>query len=63
LTGKSKKQKPPHTMTTEEVVESLNVDPTKGLTSEEAKRRLEKHGPNIVPIRNPWFRKRLKKRE
>ncbi len=36
-------------MSVEEVLKALNVDPSKGLSEEEAKRRLEQVGPNEIP--------------
>ncbi len=36
-------------MAVEDVLKALNVDPTKGLSEEEAKKRLEQVGPNEIP--------------
>ncbi len=46
------------TMGTSEVVELLQTDPKVGLTSEEAKRRLEKYGPNKLKEnkKKSWIR-------
>ncbi len=41
-------QKAKH-MSVEEVLKYLNVDPKRGLTTEEAKRRLREVGPNEIP--------------
>jgi len=43
--------KPFHTMDVKEVCELLGTDPQKGLSSEEAKRRLGEYGPNEIPER------------
>jgi Na+-exporting ATPase len=39
--------KPAHALTHEELVEELDANTTDGLTTEEAKRRLEEYGPNM----------------
>ncbi|MBP3192879.1 cation-translocating P-type ATPase [Natronogracilivirga saccharolytica] len=38
-----------HSLDKEEAVSALDTDPKKGLTSEEASKRLEKYGPNKLP--------------
>jgi Ca2+-transporting ATPase len=38
-----------HVMPINEVLETLNVDPNTGLSSEEARERLEIYGPNAIP--------------
>jgi len=40
-----------HAMSIEEVLNILGVDPAKGLTEEEAKKRLEEYGPNEIVAR------------
>jgi Ca2+-transporting ATPase len=42
-----------HTGDTEAAVVKLGTDPSKGLTDEEAKKRLEKDGPNELPTPEP----------
>ncbi|UZN23284.1 calcium-translocating P-type ATPase, PMCA-type [bacterium 3DAC] len=38
-----------HAMTREEVIKKFGVDPEKGLSIEEARKRLEKYGRNVLP--------------
>ncbi len=38
-----------HALPLDEVLKILSVDPERGLTSEEAKRRLDRYGPNAIP--------------
>ena len=47
-----------HALETEEVIERLDVDPDAGLTTEEASRRFEEHGPNEIggDEGTPWWR-------
>lgn len=37
-----------HTLSVQETLKKLSVDPTRGLSSEEARNRLEKYGPNGI---------------
>ncbi|HTP03356.1 MAG TPA: cation-transporting P-type ATPase [Anaerolineales bacterium] len=37
-----------YTLSAEEVAKNLEVDPTKGLSTQEAKTRLQKYGPNVL---------------
>lgn len=49
--------KTPYALTVEEVVAALKTDLQKGLSSEEASRRLTEHGPNALPAIHrisPW---------
>ena len=45
---KSQTESPFAKMSNEEVLKNLDVDAEKGLTSSEAKARLEKYGPNAL---------------
>ena len=47
--------KPFHAMTTEEAIEWLDTNIEIGLTGEEAEKRLKEHGPNLIPIEDPWW--------
>ncbi len=47
-----------HALPASDVVQRLGVDPERGLTSEEAERRFERWGPNVLPEAQPapWYR-------
>ena len=47
-----------HTLDVQEVISRLNTKPEKGLSREEAARRLQQHGPNAFESvgRVPWYR-------
>ncbi|TVP63394.1 MAG: HAD family hydrolase [Nitriliruptor sp.] len=47
-----------HALETDEVIERLDVDPDAGLTTEEASRRFDEHGPNEIggDEGTPWWR-------
>jgi Ca2+-transporting ATPase len=47
-----------HRLDATEVLEKLKTDPARGLTEDEARRRLEEHGPNELVergIKSPWL--------
>ena len=48
ISGQSNKPltRPPHSLSSAQVLEELNSDPTKGLDPDEVPRRLEEYGPN-----------------
>jgi magnesium-transporting ATPase (P-type) len=46
MTDSAEKQPKWYTLSTEDVAKQLQVDPAKGLSSDEAKSRLQKYGPN-----------------
>lgn len=48
VSGQSNKpmSAPAHALSADQVVQELNANVTDGLTNEDAKRRLEEHGPN-----------------
>ncbi len=46
----------PHALTAEEVALKLNADLERGLTEEEASRRLEKYGPNVIRAKEVRFK-------
>ncbi|MBN2479711.1 MAG: plasma-membrane proton-efflux P-type ATPase [Parachlamydiales bacterium] len=56
---KSKTQSPFTTKSIDEVVKELNTDKQKGLTSAEAKQRLEKYGPNSLEEKKDSVFKKL----
>ncbi|MFU8802290.1 MAG: cation-transporting P-type ATPase, partial [Bradymonadaceae bacterium] len=58
----STSQRPWHTYDTSEVFEEVGVDPERGLSQEEARRRLEEFGPNQVEAarETPWYKVLIK---
>lgn len=50
-----------HALPASEVALRLGADPERGLTSEEAERRLDRWGPNVLPEAQPtpWYRRLL----
>jgi calcium-translocating P-type ATPase len=55
----------PHLLTTAAVLAALEVNPSTGLSSAEAKRRLETYGPNALPEKppTPWWKMLLEEFE
>lgn len=43
----------PHALSTAFVADALGVDPAAGLSQEEARRRIERYGPNLLAARRP----------